>query len=97
MQKDIEAAQPATPVQILGVNMIGKESGNADMCAGRLLPWLQDTPTQNVWGAWHITYRDVVILDGENHVLQIYNLTTHNLGNTAFYNELRDILLGAAR
>lgn len=97
MQKDIDAAQPPTPVHILGVNAAGEEADNALVCAGRLLPWLQDTPAQSVWGAWHVTYRDVVILDRENRVLQVYNLTAHNLGDPASYNELRDILLAAAR
>jgi len=97
MQKDIEAAQPPTPVQILGVNAAGEEAGNDIICAGRFLPWLQDTLEQNVWGAWHVTWRDVVILDRENRVLHVYNLTTHDLANPTNYAALRDLLLGAAR
>ena len=96
MQKDIDAARPALPVRILGVNAAGEEDGNAQFCAGRLLPWLQDTWVVNAWSAWHVTYRDVVILDPENVVLQVYNLTTHDLSNPTNYAELRDILLGAA-
>lgn len=97
MQAEIDTANPATPVRIFGVNAAGEESGNDAFCQGRLLPWLQDTAQQNVWGDWQVTWRDVVILDKENRTIQVYNLTSHNLANTAYYEELRNILLDAAR
>jgi hypothetical protein len=97
MQAEIDALDPATGVAILGVNGPGLEAGNEAMCQGRQLPWLQDTAESDVWNAWGIAYRDVLILDGENRVLQAYNLTTHDLGNPAAYEELKSILLGAAQ
>ncbi len=97
MQAEISTANPTTPVRIIGVNAAGEESGNDAICQGRILPWLQDTPQQNVWGAWQVTWRDVVILDKENRTIQVYNLTSHSLANSAFYSELRTILLDAAR
>ena len=60
MQGEIDAAGPPTPVRILGVNPAGYASGNAAMCQGRVLPWLQDTAQQDVWGSWQVTWRDVV-------------------------------------
>ena len=35
-------------MRILGVNAAGQEAGNALMCDGRTLPWLQDTQAADV-------------------------------------------------
>lgn len=83
-------------VHILGVNAAGHEAENAAICAGRQLPWLQDTPEQNCWAAWGVEWRDVVVLDTENHVLEVYNLTGHYLDDPANYNALKAILVAAA-
>jgi len=81
------------------VNQAGEESGNADMCAGRTLPWLQDVPIEaaSAWHLWHVIERDLVILDADNKVVRVYNLTEHNLLVEANYAELRGILLEAAK
>ena len=97
MQAEIDSGGTSIPVRILGVNAAGHESDNAVVCEGRSIPWLQDTEEQHVWTSWQVTYRDVVILDAENHVLQAYNLTTHNLALPTHYAELKDILTAAAR
>ncbi len=60
------------------------------------MPWLQDTPQANVWRTWKVTNRDVVMLDGENRVFRVYNLTDHDLSAAGNYAELRGILLAAA-
>jgi hypothetical protein len=97
MQAEIESMGTPRPVRILGVNAAGQESDNALICEGRSIPWLQDTAEQSVWSSWQVTYRDVVILDAENRVLQAYNLTSHNLGVPANYTELKNKLLAAAQ
>ena len=101
MQREIEAAAiPGTDpgIQILGVNESGQESGNSGMVQGRLLPLLQDTQQEQVWGGrWQVVYRDVVMLDAQNRRVAVYNLTTHDLNDPANYAELRDLLLAAAR
>ncbi len=56
------------------------------------LPWLQDVPEVDVWGAWGIAFRDVVILDADNEVLDVYNLTEHDLSDPAAYDELKSLL-----
>jgi hypothetical protein len=66
------------------------------VCQGRTLPWLQDTPTVNVWGSWRVTWRDVVVLDADNKIVRVYNLTDNDLHDPAKYAELRGILLSAA-
>ena len=78
------------------MNKAGEEAENALMCQGRSLPWLQDTPAADVWNAWHVTWRDVVVLDADNKVVRVYNLTDYDLRSAANYAELRGILLGAA-
>jgi hypothetical protein len=97
MQSELDTTVTARPAHILGVNGAGLESGNAAMCAGRTLPWLQDTASANVWGLWAVNYRDVVILDQNNLVVGVYSLTTHDLSNPANYADLKNILLTAAR
>ncbi len=84
------------PIQILGINAAGLESGNPSITAGRALPWLQDTPEANVWAAWQVTFRDVVILDTENRPVAAYNLTVHDLADPASYAELKQLLTDAA-
>lgn len=89
-------ANPATRVRILGVNAVGAESENGLMTLGRDLPWLQDVPAQDVWTLWDVEYRDVVILDGLNRPVGVFNLTVHDLAIPAEYAALRQMLLDAA-
>lgn len=77
---------------ILGVNGIGYESGNPTITEGRDLPWLQDTPEADVWTAWGIAYRDVVVLDADGVVVGVYNLTAHDLGVPDNYDELLELI-----
>jgi hypothetical protein len=84
------------PIALLGVNGIGLEVGNPLATAGRTIPWLQDVAAEDVWTKWAITYRDVVVLDGENRKVGVYNLTVHDLGDAANYAELKQMLVDAA-
>jgi hypothetical protein len=97
MQTELDATPTPTPIRIFGVNVIGSESGNETITLGRTLPWLQETPEMPVWTTWAVTYRDVVILDEENHRIDAFNLTTNDLGNPAHYEALKTLLLDAAR
>jgi hypothetical protein len=96
MHDELAAESLQQAVDILGVNFPGAESGIPDMCLGRDLPLLQDTTEADVWGAWEVTYRDVFVLDAENRVVTIYNLTDHDLGQPANYEALKGILRQAA-
>jgi len=75
-----------------GINQIGAEPGNAENCAGRSLCWLQDTVTDNVWIAWDVVYRDVIILDRDNVPVAVFNLTDHNLAIPEEYAALKALL-----
>lgn len=102
MQDELAAAYPGLAIQVLGINERGQESANALAVEGRDLPWLQDVDQNgnnlsDVWNeTWQIEYRDVVVLDGANEPIFVFNLTTHDLGNTAHYQTLRDELLRTA-
>jgi len=89
------AADPGLRIAGHGVNAVGHESGNATICAGRTLAWLQDQAADDVWGLWAVTQRDVVVLDTLGRLFAIYNLTSHDLSVPANYEELRTILLAA--
>ena len=83
-------------VRILGVNGAGLESGNASITSGRVLPWLQDTASEDAWGKWQVSYRDVVILDPDGYRVGVYNLTEHDLADPTNYVELEKLLVDAA-
>lgn len=84
-------------MRLFAVNAVGLEGALDVMAAGGDIPLLQDILTVDVWHTWAVTYRDVVLLDGENKKVGVYNLTSHDLGNEANYAELRALLLDAAR
>jgi hypothetical protein len=96
MQAEIDAGAPAVPCEILGVNGIGHESGNATNCAGRVIPWLQDAAGVDAWTLWGVAYRDVVILDPDNEVFAVYNLTFYDLAVPGNYDALMAEILAAA-
>ncbi len=51
----------------------------------------------DVWrNSWDIVYRDVVILDDENVVVGVMNLTSNDLGDPVNYEALRDVLIDTA-
>lgn len=81
------------PIRILGVNQVEQERDNALACQGKDLPWLQETWEAPVWGPWHVQWRDVVILDGDNVKTAVFNLTTYDLSVPANYDSLRTLLL----
>jgi hypothetical protein len=77
--------------------MIGQAASNGAMTAGRTLPWLQDTLPDNVWTNWGVTYRDFRIIDSQNRLAAVYNLTEHDLANAFNRAALTQLLLQAAQ
>ena len=78
------------------MNLPGLEDYVDDMGANGDLPILQDTVTDDVWGAWGAVWRDVVILDPDNKRTTVYNLTTYDLADVANRDALKQLLLDAA-
>jgi hypothetical protein len=97
MQDELESEYPDLPIHLLTVNAIGHDGGNALIPPLGDLPFLQDDATALVWDSWHATWRDVIIVDGDNEVVTVYNLTEHNLSDAANYAELKALLVDAAR
>ncbi len=85
----------AVPVTLYGVNGVGFESGNATFTDGRDIGLLQDTAQVEAWRLWNPVYRDVVILNGDNEVVGVYNLTVNNLGVAENYEALTQLLIDA--
>jgi hypothetical protein len=96
MQDELDAEDLALDVRILMVNLRGAEAGIESACMGRDLCLAQDTEAEKVWESWAVEYRDVVILDAENRVLSVYNLTVHSLAESANYEALKGTLRQAA-
>jgi len=82
-------------VSLLGVNASGEERDNALITVGRTLPWLQDRPGEDAWANWGVTWRDVVILDSTNVIVDVLNLTDHNLADPANRETLKQKLRDA--
>lgn len=85
----------AVPVTLYGVNGVGFESGNANFTDGRDIGLLQDTAEVDAWTQWDPTYRDVVIVNADNEVVGVYNLTSNNLGVAENYEALTQMLIDA--
>ncbi len=66
---------------------------NSETTAGRTLPWLQDTDAAAVWNSLEIEYRDVLILDDENHPVALFNLSSQDLADSTHYDSLMTLLL----
>lgn len=96
MQQELNAASLPVEVVIVGVNAAGYEAGNVAVTASRDLPWLQDTPAEQVWASWDVAYRDVIILDENNEVYATFNLSQHDLGDPNEFAALKTLFESAA-
>ena len=96
MQAEIDSQATLRPIQILGVNGVGLESGNGGMTTGRALPWLQPSADEDVWTLWQVVYRDVFIVGTGNEHRSTFNLTTDSLADPENYATLMTQLLAAA-
>jgi len=58
---------------------------------------LQDTTSEKVWQRWAVNFRDVRILDPQNRLVGVYNLTTNDLAFASNQVTLKALFLDAAR
>ncbi|MCA9658377.1 MAG: hypothetical protein KC486_08535 [Myxococcales bacterium] len=77
------------------VNDYGYEAEVDIAVDGHDLPFLQE-PDDGLGDAWAVTYRDVVILDADNHEAGVYNLTDNDLADPINRYALKAMLLDAA-
>lgn len=97
MAAELKSTNPAVNIEILGVNRNDQSAYNYLMTLGRSLPWLQDTTDNSVWSLLGVTYRDVRILDSQNHLFAVFNLTTYDLYYETNRTTLKKLFLAAAR
>lgn len=77
------------------VNM-PNQAGVPLMAAVSTLPLIQDVgTTQSASALWNVTWRDVVVLNGENEFVGSFNLTGNNLSEQENYDELKTLLESA--
>lgn len=88
--------EPSLALHLAAVNLAGLEDYTDDMGANGDLPILQDTVTDDVWGAWGAVWRDVIVLDPDNERSAVYNLTTYDLAVEANRDALKQLLRDAA-
>ena len=79
MQAELDAEYPNLNIKIVGINMIATEAGITDVSLISTLPMVQDDTTVNIWTSWNATWRDVQILNPQNEVVHVFNLTQHSL------------------
>ena len=96
MQAELTAEYPTLDITLYGINMPGYESGNESMVDGHTIGLLQDTTIADVTGAWGAIWRDVYVLDQNNEVVEVYNLTTYSLVDQTNYAYLKDLLVTTA-
>lgn len=101
MQEDFDRNLPSSNVKILAINEAGEESQNATAAALNDLPLLQDVDSNNnnvsqVWAEWDVEWRDVRILDSNQELTDVMNLTTNDIRVSENYDRLRGMILDAA-
>lgn len=98
----MQANFPTLAITLTAVNEFGQDAGNSLIVANRDLTLLQDgdqnqNQQSDVWDeSWQVTWRDLVVLNGENEKEFVVNLTTFDLGNTANYQQLGRALVQLA-
>ncbi|MEO8495832.1 MAG: hypothetical protein ABI614_12225 [Planctomycetota bacterium] len=103
LQGELQTAYPILNIDIVGINELGQDPVGANdlATANRTTPWLQDGDSDgnqhsDVWESWDAVWRDVIIVNGQNENVDVYNLTSNDLGAAANYAALRGKLIDAA-
>lgn len=96
LQQDLNKNLPSSKVNILAINEVGEDSANDVAAALSDLPLLQDTRSEDVWGNWDVTWRDVQVVDTDGVVTDILNLTSNDIDETQNYDNLKSMIVNAA-
>ena len=96
MQEQLATEHPELDIDIVHVNEEGHDSGNSELFTVTDLPVVQDDATAQVWTNWVAEWRDVYVLDANNEVYAVFNLTTYTLSDEANYQALYDLFVAAA-
>jgi hypothetical protein len=100
MQTDFDNNDPDLGIEIVGINLADRESGNSSITAGIDIPWLQDVDLDengesDTWEDWQAQLRDVIIVDAQNQEVSKINVTSNDLGDSANYTLLRTMITDA--
>ena len=87
MANQLENTHPNLDIEIFAINMPGF-GGATNLSSSIQLPMVQDSNSLGIWSDWGAVWRDVYILNENNELVMVYNLTQHNLGNSSNYNTL---------
>ena len=96
MEADLAKKHPELGISLLAIDAVGHDGGFPDLAKVGDLPCVQDTAKDDVWGSWGATWRDVYVLNAENEVTAVYNLTTYSLDDPKNYATLEALLIAAA-
>ena len=95
MQEDLDLNFPHLEIDILSINKTGSIVPTTwDLSFD--LPVVQNNANIDIWTSWGGAWRDVVILDADNEIYAIFNLTQNNLNIPANYDALRQLFVDAA-
>ena len=97
METELRAEHPELQLALLAIDAQGHEGGLPDVATTGNLPCLQDTAKDDVWGSWGAEWRDVYVLNRENEVTAVYNLTLFSLSDPANYATLEALLIDAGK
>ncbi|MAA78850.1 MAG: hypothetical protein CL916_06285 [Deltaproteobacteria bacterium] len=97
MQNEISSEYPDLPIKILSINQIGAENGIDSFNETHALPMVNDNTGDDIWVQWGSQWRDFYILNKQNELLEVYNLTQNNLNDPLNYDELKQKLILAAQ
>ncbi len=98
MQEELDRHNPSLQTYVAAINELGRESGNS--LVDQPLSLLQDVDANfdtqsDIWTLWNAEWRDVNVLDRENNVTFVVNLTTSNLAVPDNYNALKQAFISA--
>ena len=57
---------------------------------------VHDNENDAIWQSWESQWRDFYILNRNNELIEVYNLTQNSLNDETNYNELKQKLIEAA-
>ena len=97
MQAELDANHPNLDIEIFGINMIGTSSGASIFSSSLNLPMVQDDSTLGIWSDWGAVWRDVYILNENNELVLVYNLTQYSLSDSNNYNTLMQHFIDTAQ
>ena len=95
MQSDLDNNHPNLDIDIFGINMTGTSAGAVYFPSSLSLPMVQDSSSLGIWNDWDAQWRDVYILNENNELVLVYNLTTNSLSDSNNYNDLMQHFIDA--